>query len=324
MWQGSRPGCGCACPSALDPDHRADEGLRHLPDRGPGHRGQEVTNSRRVRASPQAPGHGARSSPALRLRPCLAPAGERAGISFSIASCPPDTRGSAAGQHLTAHPASWPPRIPAGTLSRPGRALAQDPVQILVTGLLAAVFGKLDGLTRFPALLYRHPRPRWHKTHPGGKGPARDISATRTAMKWLRECFAEYARHPLPTFIGVAIIGASLITAAMAFITRHPASEPSAPLAGSAPSVTPAAPSTRTPRPSRPPERPSPAPPPVPAAQQGTTAPQIRAAVRRHPRVQDRMHPQPQQRRPVPHPHGPHPHGRNDQAPPPLATEAGS
>jgi hypothetical protein len=47
-------------------------------------------------------------------------------------------------------------------------------------------------------------------------------------MKWLRECFAEYARHPLPTFIGVAIIGASLITAAMAFITRHPASEPSA------------------------------------------------------------------------------------------------
>jgi 8-oxo-dGTP diphosphatase len=22
-------------------------------------------------------------------------------------------------------------------------------------------------------------------------------------MKWLRECFAEYARHPLPTFIGV-------------------------------------------------------------------------------------------------------------------------
>jgi len=47
-------------------------------------------------------------------------------------------------------------------------------------------------------------------------------------MKWLRECFAEYARHPLPTFIGVAIIGASLVTAAMAFITRHPASEPSA------------------------------------------------------------------------------------------------
>ena len=47
-------------------------------------------------------------------------------------------------------------------------------------------------------------------------------------MKWLRECFAEYARHPLPTFIGVAIIGASLITAAMTFITRHPASEPAA------------------------------------------------------------------------------------------------
>ena len=29
-------------------DHRADEGLRHLPDPGPGHRGQEVSNSRRV------------------------------------------------------------------------------------------------------------------------------------------------------------------------------------------------------------------------------------------------------------------------------------
>ena len=109
-------------------------------------------------------------------------------------------------------------------------------------------------------------------------------------MKWLRECFAEYARHPLPAFIGVAIIGASLITAATAFITRHPASEP-APLAGSAQSVTPAAPSTRAPRPSRPPERQSPASPSAPAAQPETAAPQIRAAVRRHPRAQDRMHP---------------------------------
>ena len=96
-------------------------------------------------------------------------------------------------------------------------------------------------------------------------------------MKWLRECFAEYARHPLPTFIGVAIIGASLITAAMAFITRHPASEP-APLSGSTQSVTPAAPSTRAPRPSRPPERQSPASPSAPAAQPETAAPQIRAA----------------------------------------------
>ena len=33
---------------------RADEGLRHLPDRGPGHSGQEVSNSRRVRASRRA------------------------------------------------------------------------------------------------------------------------------------------------------------------------------------------------------------------------------------------------------------------------------
>jgi hypothetical protein len=128
-------------------------------------------------------------------------------------------------------------------------------------------------------------------------------------MKWLRECFAEYARHPLPTFIGVAIIGASLVTAAMAFITRHPASEPSAPLAGSAQSVTPGAPSTRAPRPSRPPERPSPAPSPVPAAQPETAALQIRAAVRRHPRAQDRMHPQPQQRHLAPHPHGRDDHG---------------
>jgi hypothetical protein len=110
-------------------------------------------------------------------------------------------------------------------------------------------------------------------------------------MRWLRACFAEYARHPLPAFIGVAIIGASLITAAMAFITRHPASESAAPLAGSAQSVTPAAPSTRAPRPSRPPERPSPASPSAPAAQPETAAPQIRAAVRRHPRAQDRMHP---------------------------------
>jgi STAS domain len=31
------------------PDHRADQGLRHLPDSGPGHRGQEVSNSHRVR-----------------------------------------------------------------------------------------------------------------------------------------------------------------------------------------------------------------------------------------------------------------------------------
>jgi hypothetical protein len=133
---------------------------------------------------------------------------------------------------------------------------------------------------------------RWHEAHAGGKGPARDVP-TRTAMKWLRECLAEYARHPLPTFIGAAIIGASLIMAAMVFITRQPVSEPSAPLAGSAQSVTPGAPSTRAPRASRPPERPSSA----PAAQPQTAAPQIRAAVRRHPRAQDRKHPHPQQRR---------------------------
>jgi hypothetical protein len=115
-------------------------------------------------------------------------------------------------------------------------------------------------------------------------------------MKWLRECFAEYARHPLPTFIGVAIIAASLMTAGMAFITRHPASEPSAPLAGGAQSVTPTGPSTRAPRPQ---ERPSPA----PTAQPETAAPQIRAAVRRHPH--------PQQRRRALHSHGRKNHGHH-------------
>ena len=105
-------------------------------------------------------------------------------------------------------------------------------------------------------------------------------------MKWLRECFAEYARHPLLAFIGVAIIGASLITAAMAVITRHPAGEPPAPLAGSAQSATPAAPSTRAPRPSRPPESPSPASTPAPAAQTKTKAPRTRATISRHPRAE--------------------------------------
>ena len=61
-------------------------------------------------------------------------------------------------------------------------------------------------------------------------------------MKWLRECFADYARHPLPAFIGLAIIAASLVTAAMTFIGRHAGSEPSAPLAGNAQSARPAAP----------------------------------------------------------------------------------
>ena len=36
--------------------------------------------------------------------------------------------------------------------------------------------------------------------NPGGKGPARD-ALTWTRHEGLRECFAEYARHPLPTFI---------------------------------------------------------------------------------------------------------------------------
>jgi hypothetical protein len=60
-------------------------------------------------------------------------------------------------------------------------------------------------------------------------------------MKWLRGCFAEYARHPGPGFIGLAIIAASLVTAAMASIRRHAGSEPSAPLAGSGQSAQPAA-----------------------------------------------------------------------------------
>jgi hypothetical protein len=64
-------------------------------------------------------------------------------------------------------------------------------------------------------------------------------------MKWLRECFAEYARHPLPAFIGLAIIAASLVTAAMAFIRRHAGSEPSAPLAGTGQNAQPAAPAPR-------------------------------------------------------------------------------
>ena len=66
-------------------------------------------------------------------------------------------------------------------------------------------------------------------------------------MKWLRECFAEYARHPLPAFIGLAIIAASLVTAATVFTTRHAGSEPSTPLAGSEQSPTPAASSSRAP-----------------------------------------------------------------------------
>ncbi len=111
-------------------------------------------------------------------------------------------------------------------------------------------------------------------------------------MKWLRECLAEYARHPLPTFIGTAIIAASLVTAAMTFITRHPASEPAAPLAGSAQSATQPPPSTRAPRP-------SPAP-PAPAAQPEAAAPAARTAGHRQPRAQHRTHPHP------------HPHGRND------------
>lgn len=101
-------------------------------------------------------------------------------------------------------------------------------------------------------------------------------------MKWLRECFAEYARHPLPASTGLAIIAASLVTAAMAFIGRHAGSEPSAPLAGNGQSAQPAAPPSRAPRPS-----PSPAAPSsillVPAAQPETAAPISPAA--EHPRA---------------------------------------
>ena len=53
-------------------------------------------------------------------------------------------------------------------------------------------------------------------------------------MGWLLERLAECARHPVPTFIGAAIIAASLVTAATAFITRHADSQPTAPLADSA------------------------------------------------------------------------------------------
>jgi hypothetical protein len=126
-------------------------------------------------------------------------------------------------------------------------------------------------------------------------------------MKWLRECFAEYARHPLPAFIGLAIVAASLVTAAMAFIGRHAGSEPSAPLAGTGQSAQPAAPSSHTPWPS-----PSRAAPSsvllVPAAQPETAAPISPAA--EHPRARHRTHLQPRQHRP-----GPHPHGRNDHRP---------
>jgi hypothetical protein len=52
-------------------------------------------------------------------------------------------------------------------------------------------------------------------------------------MKWLRECLTEYARHPLPAFIGLGIIAASLVTAAMVFMVRHAGSGPSAAVAGS-------------------------------------------------------------------------------------------
>ena len=96
-------------------------------------------------------------------------------------------------------------------------------------------------------------------------------------MKWLRECFAEYARHPLPAFIGLAIIAASLLTASTAFITRHAGSEPSAPLAGSGQSLRPATSSSRPPQTS-----PSPVPLssalPAPAAQPETTTSQRQAA----------------------------------------------
>src|SRR2546430_11716576 len=99
-------------------------------------------------------------------------------------------------------------------------------------------------------------------------------------MKWLRECFAEYARHPLPAFIGLAIIAASLVTAAMAFIGRHAGSDPLRPAGGQ--SAQPAAPPSRAPRPS-----PSPAAPSsvllVPAAQPETAAPISPAA--EHPRA---------------------------------------
>ena len=124
-------------------------------------------------------------------------------------------------------------------------------------------------------------------------------------MKWLRECVAEYASHPLPTFIGLAIIAASLTMAAMAFITRHAVSQPSVPLAGAAQSARPAAPSLRHTRPSLPPQPLSPAR-PVPAPV--SAAPQIQAAGHLH--VGGRHHTHPQSRQ-----HDGPPHGRKDHHP---------
>jgi hypothetical protein len=125
-------------------------------------------------------------------------------------------------------------------------------------------------------------------------------------MKWLRECFAEYARHPLPAFIGLAIIAASLVTAAMAFIRRHAGSEPSAPLAGTGQNAQPAAPAPRAPRPSPPPAAPSSV--LLVSAAQSETAPIAPAA--EHPRARHRTHLRPRQHRLTPHPHG-----RNDHRP---------
>jgi len=66
-------------------------------------------------------------------------------------------------------------------------------------------------------------------------------------MKWLRECLTEYARHPLLAFVGLAIIAASLVTAATVFMVRHAGSGPSTGVPGSGQSVRPAAPSSRAP-----------------------------------------------------------------------------
>jgi hypothetical protein len=119
-------------------------------------------------------------------------------------------------------------------------------------------------------------------------------------MKWLRECFAEYARHPLPAFIGLAIIAASLVTAATVFITRHAGSEPFAPLAGSGQSATPAASSSRAPHPSPSPTPPSSAP-AAPAAQPETATPQTATSRRRAAKDS--------------HPRAPHRHDRKDHRP---------
>ena len=84
--------------------------------RGPGHRGQEVSNSRRVRASPQAPGHGARSSPAPQTPQRSYGAGLRRALRTGIRYRPaaPGPRPRLRPRHRAArptNPAPWPPQV---------------------------------------------------------------------------------------------------------------------------------------------------------------------------------------------------------------------